>query len=209
MNIEYCRELLNHYIVNENQSKVLRSRLLGFTQDNEKKCEVADQTLHTGCSELLSSLVNGRKITLCAYLVCLPYLAHFCLTLKERLAHEASTCDHCYYSHTRRYYSYGCGHGNHNTREPPFLQEVYWEGQTKDLVDIQMHENNQGSFTVSSLSMSVATFPLKKMPTPSKDPVPTLGYCCKHATSTPHPCQSEGLEMKTPRCGKGCWVGPV
>lgn len=57
------------YIVNQNQNKLLRSRLLGFTQDNEKRCKVAGQILHIGRSEFLSSLVNGRKITLRAYLI--------------------------------------------------------------------------------------------------------------------------------------------
>lgn len=143
------------------------------------------------------------------YRMCLPYLVRFCLTLKETHAREASTCDRCYYSHTRRYYFCGCGHGNHNTREPPFLPEAYWGGQTKDSVAIQMHNNNQGSFTVSSVSMSVATIPLKKMSTPSEDPIPIVSHCCKHATSTPHPCQSEGLERKMHRCGEGWWIGLV
>lgn len=97
------------------------------------------------------------------YLSCLPYLVRFCLTLKERLAHEARTRDWCYCNHTGRCYSSGCGHGNHNTREPPFLQEVYGGVQTQDLVSIQRHENSQGSLGVSSLSMSVDTFPPKKI----------------------------------------------
>ena len=121
--------------------------------------KVANQTLHTGMDELSSSLSQWTG----NYLSCLPYLVRFCLTLKERLAHEARTRDWCYCNHTGRCYSSGCGHGNHNTREPPFLQEVYGGVQTQDLVSIQRHENSQGSLGVSSLSMSVDTFPPKKI----------------------------------------------
>lgn len=101
------------------------------------------------------------------YLLCSPYLVRFCLTLKERLARAASTCDRCYYSRTGRCCSYGCGHGNHNIREPPFLQEVYWGGQTKDSADIRMHGNDRRSFGVSSLTMAADTFPPKEISTPN------------------------------------------